>query len=45
MQIETLKKWLKNVSMALLLLQLASCSSDNLEKMIPADMVKEYMKH
>ena len=30
-------KWLKCVSMALLLLVMAGCASDNLEKMIPAD--------
>ena len=37
MQIDTLKKWLKNVLMAFVLLHLAGCTSDNLEKMIPAD--------
>jgi len=37
MQIETLKKWLKNMLMAIALLHLVGCSSDNLEKMIPAD--------
>ena len=31
------KKWLKCVPMALALLLLAGCASDNLEKMIPAD--------
>ena len=30
-------KWLKCVSMALLLLVMTGCASDNLEKMIPAD--------
>ena len=37
MQIEMLKKWLKNMSMAIVLLHLVGCTSDNLEKMIPAD--------
>ena len=37
MQTETLKKWMKNVSMAIILLHLAGCTSDNLEKMVPAD--------
>ena len=37
MQIETLKKWLKHMLMACVLLHLVGCTSDNLEKMIPAD--------
>ena len=37
MQIETLKKWLKYMLMAFILIHLTGCTSDNLEKMIPAD--------
>ncbi len=32
-----MKRWLKKLSMALFLLVLTGCASDNLEKMIPAD--------
>lgn len=37
MSIERLKMWLRNVSAALILFQLAGCTGDSLEKMIPAD--------
>ena len=37
MQFVTLKKWLKNVLMVTVLLHMAGCTSDNLEKMVPAD--------
>ena len=37
MQIETMKKWLRHMLMAFILLHLAGCTSNDLEKMIPAD--------